>query len=368
MEKPRVLILGKLPPPIMGPAIATEIILNSRLKDAYELSHFDTRINDRVKDMGKVKFSKIAQISRLYKTYRHTLREVKPHLVLVPIGQTSAGFFKDIPFIRLAAKSRIKVVIQLRGSAFKAWFDSIDNFRKKLVARHISMADGAIVLGDNLKYLFADFFDDRQIFSVPNGGDFDFPDRKSQTLRVIYLANFLPGKGLLEVLQALEKIKDEPAIPAFEFVAYGAWDNPDYQSKCEKIAAKLNFVELRTSVCGGAKWQALADADVFVFAPKSPEGHPWSIVEAIAAGLPVVSTNRGAIAQSVRDGENGFLLENPEPMELAEKFSLLLKDGSLRKKMGRESRKLYENQFTASAMTDKLSGVFEKILAEQCAE
>ncbi|MCA1761509.1 MAG: hypothetical protein LC664_00715 [Flavobacteriales bacterium] len=127
MEKPRVLILGKLPPPIMGPAIATEIILNSELKDDYELFHFDTRINDSVQEMGKVKFSKIAQISRLYQTYRQTLREVKPHLVLVPIGQTSAGFFKDIPFIRLAAKSRIKVVVQLRGSAFKTWFDGLDS-------------------------------------------------------------------------------------------------------------------------------------------------------------------------------------------------------------------------------------------------
>ncbi|HKL02537.1 MAG TPA: glycosyltransferase family 4 protein, partial [Cryomorphaceae bacterium] len=277
-------------------------------------------------------------------------------------------FFKDIPFIRLAAKSRIKVLIQLRGSAFKIWFDSLDNFRKKLVARHISMSDGAIVLGESLKYLFADYFDDHQIFSVPNGGDFEFPVRQSQTLRVVYLANFLPGKGLLEVLQALEKVKDEPSIPAFEFVAYGAWDNSDYQSKCERIAAKLNFVELKPSVSGSAKWQAFADADIFVFAPKSPEGHPWSIVEAIAAGLPVVSTNRGAIAQSVRDGQNGFLLENPDPGPLAEKIQMLLRDPSLREKMGRESRRLYENHFTASAMTEKLSGVFEKILAEKCAE
>ncbi|MFN2430950.1 MAG: glycosyltransferase family 4 protein, partial [Cryomorphaceae bacterium] len=233
---------------------------------------------------------------------------------------------------------------------------------------HISMADGAIVLGDNLKYLFGNFFEDHQIYSVPNGGDFQFPPRKNGALRIVYLANFLPGKGLLELLQALEKVKGDTKLPAFEFVAYGSWDNPHYQAQCEAIAAGLDFVQLRSSVSGGDKWQAFADADIFVFAPKSPEGHPWSVVEAIAAGLPVVSTNRGAIAQSVRDGENGFLLENPEPTELAEKIGLLLKDGGLREKMGRESRRLYENQFTASAMTEKFSGVFEKILSEKCAE
>ncbi|MBK6990167.1 MAG: hypothetical protein IPH33_19060 [Bacteroidetes bacterium] len=43
--KKRIMILGKIPPPYMGPSIATQIILNSSLKDRFELLHIDTRVN-----------------------------------------------------------------------------------------------------------------------------------------------------------------------------------------------------------------------------------------------------------------------------------------------------------------------------------
>jgi len=114
--------------------------------------------------------------------------------------------------------------------------------------------------------------------------------------------------------------------------------------------------------------QAFADADIFVFAPKAPEGHPWSLVEASAAGLPIISTDRGAIRQNVTDGENGFLLENPEPKELAEKITLLIKDSDLREKMGAASRKLYESKFTAAAMSSQMRKVFQTVLSETCVE
>jgi hypothetical protein len=51
-KKAKILILGKLPPPIIGPAIATNIILNSTLKEEFKLVHLDTRMNTDVATMG----------------------------------------------------------------------------------------------------------------------------------------------------------------------------------------------------------------------------------------------------------------------------------------------------------------------------
>lgn len=362
MVKPRILILGKLPPPLMGPALATEIILKSSLKERFELHHFDTRINASVAEMGKYSFSKIGIIRRKYRYYKMVIREVKPDLVLVPIGQTTAGFVKDVPFIRMAAKADAKVVIQLRGSAWRDWFEGLGALRQKTVRNQIRKSDAAIVLGDNLRHIFEGFYPENRIFVVPNGADYTFPERAKKGLQVTYLANYLPGKGILELLQALVILSEKSDIQAFEFNAYGSWDNAAYRKKCEALAERLPHVHLNHSISGDEKWQVLADTDIFVFAPRSPEGHPWSIVEAMAAGLPIITTDRGAIRQSVTDRENGFLLKDPIPEILAEKLELLLKDDPLRKEMGKASREKYFLENTSEQMAEKLGRVFEEVL------
>ena len=73
----------------------------------------------------------------------------------------------------------------------------------------------------------------------------------------------------------------------------------------------LRAVQFHLPATGGDKLQFFTDADVFVFTPRQREGHPWVIVEAMAAGLPVISTDRGAIAETVIDGESGWIENVP---------------------------------------------------------
>ena len=349
----------------MGPALATEIILNSDLRNEFELNHFDTRINESVADMGKLKPGKIKIIRNQYRAFKSMLESAEPHLVLIPIGQTTAGFFKDIPFIRMAHKSGAKVVIQLRGSAWRTWFNKLDAFRQMGVKRQLNKVSGAIVLGENLRYIFKDLISEERIFVIPNGGDYTFPEKaESAAVQITYLANYLPGKGIQEVLRAMDILSRKRDLPPYKLNGYGSWDSESYRSQCEVIAKRLSNVTLHTSVSGDAKWKVLADSDIFVFAPVLPEGHPWSIVEALAAGLPVVSTDRGAIAQSVKDGENGFLLADPDPEILAEKLETLIRNKDLRKRMGKKSHEMYKSDFTADAMVQNLGKVFNQVLEQ----
>ncbi len=362
MEPQRILILGKLPPPLMGPAIATQIIMNSDLRHRYELKHFDTRINRSLSDMGRFKIAKFVSVARHYRQFRQVLNRFKPQLVLIPISQTSIGFAKDAAFIRMAKRSGACTLVQLRGSLFANWSKQLNGVSNKLLRRSLQDADGALVLGENLRSQFEDFLPSHQIYVVPNGGDFNFPPRRQTELRITYLANFLPGKGLKELLQALLILKNNRRIPDFEFHAYGAWDSDAYRKECTSLANQLPSVWLHPAISGDMKWQAFADTDIFVFAPRDPEGHPWSIIEAMAAGLPIISTDRGAISQSVIDKENGFLLADPNPSDLARALETLLLDRGLRIAMGAASRSLYETHFTAQKMVDRLDEVFKSAM------
>ncbi len=361
-KKPTVLILGKLPPPLMGPAIATNIILNSTLKEEFNLVHFDTRINKEVATMGKWGFGKFFKMMTLYRQFKKVVRTTQPQIVLVPISQTTMGFYKDARFISIAAKHS-KVVVQLRGSNFKNWLNGASNSTNVFVTKTLAKCIGVIVLGNNLKYLFKDYFKEDRIFVVPNGANYELETKNTKELTVLYLANFLPSKSFDDVLKSLVILKGK-GVTNFKFNAAGAWDNEAFKQKCTAIINdnELANVELLSPQSGKAKMQLFADADVFVFCPKMPEGHPWVIVEAMANGLPVIATDKGAILESVLDGENGFIVPSETPEFIAQKLELLINDAELRSKMSAQSKAHYLAHFTEDKMVMHLTKVFNSVL------
>jgi len=364
-NKPTILVLGKLPPPLMGPAIATNIILNSSLKEQFNLLHFDTRINKEVSTMGRWSIGKSFKMLSLYRNFKRLIKQTQPDIILVPISQTTMGFYKDAQFISIGAKYT-KVVVQLRGSNFKNWLAAANNSTNSFVQQTLQKCAGVIVLGNNLKHLFEDFFEEQQIFVVPNGGNYELQSRKSEELTVLYLANFLPSKSFDDVLKALVILK-ERGITNFKLNAAGAWGNEVFKQKCLAIIEEnqLDNVILFPPQTGDAKMQLFADADVFVFCPKMPEGHPWVIVEAMANGLPVVATDQGAIIESVVNDENGFIVPTERPVVIADRLEELVGDAELRTQFSQQSKTFYKANFTEERMVENLKGVFDSVLHGQ---
>ena len=83
--------------------------------------------------------------------------------------------------------------------------------------------------------------------------------------------------------------------------------------------------------------ELLAHSDVFVLSSRS-EGFPVSVLEAMAAGLPVVATDVGGVAEAVEDGESGLLVPATDAEALARALERLLADGELRRRLGAAGR------------------------------
>ena len=94
------------------------------------------------------------------------------------------------------------------------------------------------------------------------------------------------------------------------------------------------------------KDQLLGSAAVLLFPPVEPEGHPRVVLEALAAGLPVVTTDQGAIRETVVDGVSGFVLDEPVPDLLAACVLQLLDDPLLLEQQSRAARLRYLSAFT----------------------
>jgi glycosyltransferase involved in cell wall biosynthesis len=363
MSKKKVLILGKLPPPYMGPAIATEIILNSSLKDCFDLIHIDTKINEDLGRIGKWSLKKLSVSFGMYRKMSKLLREHKPDLVLIPFSQDTIPFVKDSVFILLAKFHKRKVLLHLRGSNFLGWLSKSSSLTKWYVKKMIRKSDGVIVLGDNLRYLFKDYMADEKIFVVPNGADYKFPSRTEKKFSILYFANLLRAKGIEDVLHAI-KIVVQNGNTNLQVDVVGAWRNSDFENECKSIVTENNLpVVFHAPASGEKKLAFFSNADVFVFTPREPEGHPWVIVEAMAAGLPIIATDKGAIIESVKHGVNGYIVSPSSPQEIATGIIKLIKIDDLRTGMARESRRLYEENFTEEKMTSRLAQVFNKVIS-----
>lgn len=363
MEKEKIVIIGKIPPPYYGPAIATEIILNSKLKNYFHLNHLDSRVNSDLNSMGKINLRKIGSLFKLYFNSIKIISNNEVKLMLLPIGQSSSALYKDSLLIVLGFLFNKKIIIHLRGSALSDWFKNTNRFNKFYFKSLFKKVSAAIVLGNKLKYIFEPFLSEDKIYVVPNGANYSFPERKKNTsdIKITYLGNLQASKGITGVVDAFTLLESSSQNIRLDIV--GAWRGRETREYCQSKIKQNNYnINFKTPTKGIDKLDILINSDVFIFTPRAPEGHPWVIVEAMAAGLPIISTDQGAITESVLDGVNGFIVPSHSPKKIAEKINYLLEHPVERRRMGAESRRLYEQYFTEDKMVEKLAEVFKKVI------
>ena len=73
--------------------------------------------------------------------------------------------------------------------------------------------------------------------------------------------------------------------------------------------------------------------DIFVL-PSAKEGFPWSLIEAMAAKLPVIATRVGAVEEIIDDRKNGLIVEPRNPNQMADKIKLIMSDERIKQELG----------------------------------
>lgn len=188
-------------------------------------------------------------------------------------------------------------------------------------------------------------------------------DRVSRAIPVIVVVSRLVAKkGMLDLVAALGLVKDRGR--AFRCVIYG--DGP----MREELATAISRLSLTGDVeLAGACTQArlrgvLQEADVFALTPfvtddGDREGLPSVILEAMACGLPVVSTAVAGIPEAVLDGETGLLAQPHDVEGIATHLESLLGDDALRRRLGANARAAIVTQWSAGSVARELASVFD---------
>jgi glycosyltransferase involved in cell wall biosynthesis len=123
------------------------------------------------------------------------------------------------------------------------------------------------------------------------------------------------------------------------------------------LTSRVHFLGLRTDIP-----EVLGAADIFALG-SDYEGNPLSVIEAMAAGLPIVSTAAGGVPELLQNGKQGFIVQPGRGEQLSEGMMTLLKDPELRRTMGAAAAARAKEKFDVAAMVRAYEELYDEISA-----
>lgn len=198
--------------------------------------------------------------------------------------------------------------------------------------------------------------DPGRIRFVPNGTEerffvkHEYPDRAP--LRSLYVGTWLDRKGIYYLADAFERLANR--IPGIELTVAGCL-NPEEQVKRFFGAGVRQRVRVVPFVKREDMPALYAEHDIFIF-PSLFEGMPLTLLEAMAAGMPVVTTATSGMADVVEDEFNGLLVPPANAERLVEAIERLHGSADLRKQLGQQAQETMR-RYTWESVTRKLESV-----------
>jgi len=184
----------------------------------------------------------------------------------------------------------------------------------------------------------------------------------SSALRIATIGNIRRVKGHDVFIKAAAMVAAHS--PEARFCIAGEVLEESYFLELQTMVHDLKLSD-RFEFSGGVTnlQEYLADAEIFVL-PSRSEGFSNAIIEAMAAGLPVVATDVGGNAEAVQDGISGFIVPPEDATALAKAMIDLLSNPAQARTMGLKGRERVAEQFTTDAMMRKIASAYRGLLSD----
>jgi len=372
-DRPRVVIVGPLPPPMGGVQLMIDMQLHSSLSREFELRAVDTskrQLRWAVENpTWKTPFYFIRDFGRLLRA----LAGFRPRAVLVHAAP-SPSILRDWVFMVTARLFGARVICHYHGTLHTR-FPSGETPRGRAIGRFImSAAHQVIVLGPTYQRQMGEAWH-RTLAWAPNVCEVDLyrtipRDEPTPWLApgdrpVLFIGRLSKPKGLWNLYDAIPHVLARH--PNARFVLVGVAETEELEPVVRAEAEKRGLMPrlvFRGNLEGREKAAAYATSLVIVV-PSWTEAFPLVIPEAMAAGLPVIASAVGAIPDFVKDGEDGLLVPPRDATRLAAAIIRLLDEEPLRARMSARVRERAPKEFAIEVGCEKVAEVVRSVLGRR---
>lgn len=358
--KPKVLFILHLPPPVHGAAMVGKSIHDSLLvNETFATRYHNLATSASLHEIGKFRFRKLFDFIGLYWNIRREVRAFNPDLVYITPNATGLAFFKDFLIVQSLKRMGCRVVMHFHNKGFSS---KRGNWLYNFCYKRFFCGTKVILLS---KYLYDDvraYVLESQLFVCHNGTaplSLSAHSREAANTEphLLFLSNLMESKGLFCLLEACRELK----LKGYQFVCdiVGAETPEVSEASLHRQIALMgveNVVRYHGKCYGEAKEKMFAQSDVFVF-PTYNEAFPLVLLEAMQHHLPIVSTREGGIPDILKEGENGLFCNKKDAASLARVLERLLDDEDLRRQMGEQGYKSYQEKFTLRHFEENMTRI-----------
>ena len=361
-HRPVVLLLGPHRAAVSGVSTHLNLLMESALGEDFDIVHF--QVGSEGRDEGAIGKVMRLIVSPFFLAASIIFRHVA--LVHINTSLNPKAYWRDLAYLFVSKALGARVVYQVHGGKLPRKFFARSPILTAFLRWTLRLPDVVVVLAQVELRAYREFVPDQDVVALPNGIDCrpysviptvqSAPDRP---LQLVYIGRVAREKGLYETLQGL-RLAHELGVDARIVIAGNGAEESRLRRYAQAlgIAARVCFVG---SVFGSDKVKLLFGADVMVL-PSYSEGLPYALLEAMAAGVPVIATPVGAIPDVVSDGIHGYLVPPRDGKAIAEALAMLAGDREKISWMSRACRRRVRAAFSIERLAREFSFHYSRLL------
>ena len=372
----RILILGPTAPSIGGITTAVNALLSSNLSKEFEMRLLANSNHRPVNKKGLLDAHNIASAFKIFIRLVWEIYSFRPKVVQVETaGRT--GFLKQSVYILFAKLVRRKVIVSLHcandGEPLME-FDTNSWALRSYCGWVLRMCHTVKLLSPRWRVDFSSRWglDLERVIGVRNCLDTMYPwaaalssSPQVDRFTIVCVGSVGERKGSFLLIEAVKRLRD--AGLSVSLVLIGPEEQEGSMAALSDAACQYG-VQDSVHLLGGQSREfalkELSKADVFAL-PSYAEGMPYSIIEALAIGCPVIASVVGAVKDLIKDGETGLLIQPGSAVQLADALSRLINDVSLRQKLALQGNQFARKEFGIHNLENAFRPVYERLINEQ---
>jgi glycosyltransferase involved in cell wall biosynthesis len=376
----RVIVVGPARPPMGGIVRYAEDVMQSSLSSVHRLTLFQDNIpaglRPNVRTVGRTwnifgrdgffptlkvirfVFQKMWQLDR-------ALAKEKVDVLHV-LSTAGYGFFRNTFHVLIARRRGVKTVFHLLGQIDDLYREG-NKIIKAMVSMSLNRADLLVVQSPGLAE-YVQTMTKKQVVPIWNGvrlTELAPPDGYAHSdgafVRVVTLGYLGFQKGTFDILSAMARMGSSMNAFRFSFIGGGQVEKFRAIAREKEIEGCVEFLG---DISDADRVRHLHRSDVFLL-PSHAEGQPIALLEAMASGLPVISSKVGSIPEVV-GSENGFLVTPGDVSAIVDFLGRLGNDRPLREKMGRANVRAAQNKFNLERVMGEIDQVYRRVVDGPC--
>jgi len=317
---------------VQGGVSAVERLIVGHVPDGVRIRLLTT--SAQTSNLGKVLYFVLAYFRFLFVLLTTRVDVVHMHF------SVQGSLWRKSLCVPLTKLFRKPVVLHAHAGGFPDYLASVPAWQRRWFLKTLRRADTLIVLSEGWReyYLKLTGLPAEQVIALPNPLQLPavLPDRRNRTtVTLVFLGRMDENKGPARILSAVALLSGTLRQNVRLLMA-GDGEVQQVRMAAESLGLQCQAV-IEDWVSPERRDEILAAGDVFVL-PSKAEGMPMSLLEALAWGLPVVTSPLGGIPEVVRHGENGFLVSPTDERAIRDAIERLVQDEPLRLRMGAAAR------------------------------